>query len=162
MKPDKPHHSIESRNADGYSLVEMLIVVAIIGIVAALAVPRYVHMLHSAKITVAEGDIRQISSAIDVYRSTMGIYPDSLEEVGLGDKADPWGRSYQYRDLTADKQKAKGHARKDKNLVPINSDYDLYSVGEDGKSSPPLTANPSHDDIIRANNGGFIGLATDY
>jgi general secretion pathway protein G len=44
----------------------------------------------------------------------------------------------------------------------LNSDYDLYSMGEDGESVPPLTAKQSRDDIIRANNGGFIGLAADY
>ena len=49
-----------------------------------------------------------------------------------------------------------------KNVVPINSDFDLYSMGEDGKSKSPLTAKPSHDDIVRANDGAFIGLATDY
>ena len=52
--------------------------------------------------------------------------------------------------------------RKDQNLVPINSDYDLYSLGEDGDSKAPLTARASHDDIIRANNGNFIGLGEDY
>jgi general secretion pathway protein G len=46
--------------------------------------------------------------------------------------------------------------------VPINSDYDLYSVGKDGVSSGPLTAGPSRDDVIRANDGGFFGLARDY
>jgi general secretion pathway protein G len=46
--------------------------------------------------------------------------------------------------------------------VPINSDFDLYSVGRDGQSAPALTAKVSQDDIVRANNGGFVGLASDY
>jgi general secretion pathway protein G len=46
--------------------------------------------------------------------------------------------------------------------VPVNSTFDLYSLGPDGKSSPPFTAAPSQDDIVRANDGGFIGLASDY
>jgi len=46
--------------------------------------------------------------------------------------------------------------------VPINSDYDLYSKGPDGLSLKPLTAAPSRDDIVRANNGSFIGIAADY
>jgi general secretion pathway protein G len=46
--------------------------------------------------------------------------------------------------------------------VPINSDFDLYSVGRDGQSAPALTARVSHDDVVRANDGGFIGLAIDY
>ncbi len=52
--------------------------------------------------------------------------------------------------------------RKDKFLVPINTDFDLYSMGEDGKSVPPLTAKASRDDIIRANDGGYIGPASGY
>ncbi|MCP5251868.1 MAG: hypothetical protein H6939_09135 [Burkholderiales bacterium] len=46
--------------------------------------------------------------------------------------------------------------------MPINSDYDLYSMGKDGASVSPLTAKASRDDIIRANNGRFIGRAADY
>lgn len=55
-----------------------------------------------------------------------------------------------------------GQARKDQFLVPLNSDYDLYSKGPDGKSSPPLTAKESRDDIIRANDGAYFGLASEY
>jgi general secretion pathway protein G len=58
--------------------------------------------------------------------------------------------------------KTKGSIRKDKNLVPINSDFDLYSKGPDGKSTPPLTAKDSLDDIVRANDGGYFGVASKY
>ena len=51
---------------------------------------------------------------------------------------DPWGNPYGYLNL-GDKN-ANGHARKDHSLVPINTDFDLYSMGPDGRSSPPLTA----------------------
>jgi general secretion pathway protein G len=56
--------------------------------------------------------------------------------------------------------KGNGQARKDRFLVPLNDDYDLYSMGKDGTSSPPLTAKVSQDDIIRANNGSYVGLAS--
>jgi general secretion pathway protein G len=46
--------------------------------------------------------------------------------------------------------------------VPIKSDNDLWSSGKDGKSVSPLTAKDSRDDILRANNGRFIGLASDF
>ena len=55
-----------------------------------------------------------------------------------------------------------GQARKDRFLVPLNSDYDLYSAGKDGKSRPPLSAQMSQDDIVRANDGAYIGLASQY
>jgi general secretion pathway protein G len=49
--------------------------------------------------------------------------------------------------------------RKDKQLQPINTDYDLYSVGKDGDSVAPLTAKKSLDDIVRAGEGAYVGLA---
>jgi general secretion pathway protein G len=52
--------------------------------------------------------------------------------------------------------------RKDRFLVPINSDYDLYSMGPDGASAPPLTAKASHDDIIRASDGAYVGVAENF
>ncbi len=52
--------------------------------------------------------------------------------------------------------------RKDRFLVPINSDYDLYSKGKDGESKAPLSPKVSHDDIIRANDGAFVGLASEF
>jgi general secretion pathway protein G len=58
--------------------------------------------------------------------------------------------------------KGNGKARKDKFLVPINSDYDLYSDGQDGQSASPLTAKASQDDIVRAANGSYVGLASQF
>jgi general secretion pathway protein G len=52
-----------------------------------------------------------------------------------------------------------GQARKSRFLVPINSDFDLFSPGPDGDWVGPLTAQKSQDDIIRANNGDFVGPA---
>jgi len=104
----------------------------------------------------------------------------------MGDLLDPWGRRYQYLRLANPsdngngngngngKGKGKGKGkdpkepkeqakpRKDNFLVPINSDFDLYSMGPDGKSVAPLTAKHSRDDIIRANNGGYFGPASEY
>jgi general secretion pathway protein G len=52
--------------------------------------------------------------------------------------------------------------RKDRFLVPINTFFDLYSMGKDGQSVSPLTAQASRDDVIWANDGAFIGRASDY
>ncbi len=52
--------------------------------------------------------------------------------------------------------------RKDGNLVPINTHFDLYSRGKNGISKAPLQAAESLDDIIYANDGGYIGMARDY
>jgi len=58
--------------------------------------------------------------------------------------------------------KGNGQARKDRFLVPLNDDYDLYSMGQDGVSAPPITAKPSQDDILRASDGSYLGLASQF
>lgn len=89
-----------------------------------------------------------------------GRLPSSLADIGLGGLLDPWDNPYSY--LNVSNGANKGHARKDHNLVFINSDNDLYSMGKDGRSVSPLTAKHSRDDIVRASNGRFIGKATDF
>jgi len=97
-----------------------------------------------------------------------GKLPASLADVGWVQK-DPWGNEYRFLNFAlsdpkqADKNdgKPKG-ARRDKVLKPLNSTYDLYSVGEDGQTKPSLTQKESWDDIVRAADGVFIGLATDF
>ena len=74
---------------------------------------------------------------------------------------DPWGRPYAYLNIAA-AGGGVGGFRKDKNLNPLNTDFDLYSSGKDGASSGPLSAQDSRDDIVRANNGSFIGKGEDY
>ena len=44
----------------------------------------------------------------------------------------------------------------------INPDFDLYSTGRDGQTSPSLTAAPSRDDVVRGRSGSFVGLASSY
>jgi general secretion pathway protein G len=74
---------------------------------------------------------------------------------------DPWGNPYEYNKFPPGRRVPAG-ARRDRFLVPINTTYDLYSKGKDGDSAPPLTARRSQDDVVRANDGGFIGLAARY
>jgi general secretion pathway protein G len=52
--------------------------------------------------------------------------------------------------------------RRDRNMLPLNSDFDLFSIGPDRQSMPSITALVSLDDVIRADDGGFFGLAKDY
>ncbi|MBK7951599.1 MAG: prepilin-type N-terminal cleavage/methylation domain-containing protein [Deltaproteobacteria bacterium] len=55
-----------------------------------------------------------------------------------------------------------GEVRKDRFQVPINSDFDLYSSGPDGESRGPLSASVSRDDVIRANDGAYYGVAEEF
>ena len=105
-------------------------------------------------------DIKDIDVKLQHYRLDNYSYPATLGEIGMAARLDPWGHPYQYVNLGA--AKGKGSARKDKNLVPINSDFDLYSMGKDGASVGPLTAKQSRDDIVRAADGRFVGLASDF
>ncbi|MBC8086025.1 MAG: prepilin-type N-terminal cleavage/methylation domain-containing protein [Phycisphaerae bacterium] len=142
-----------------FTLVEVLAAMTIIGLLAGLAAPKLNEAVEQAKIARAIGDLR----AMAVELSTVGTLPATLAGIGRAGRMDPWGRPYVYYLFPPGKGKAppKG-ARKDRFLVPINSEYDLYSVGKDGGSAAPLTAKASHDDIIVANDGGFIGLAKKY
>ena len=90
------------------------------------------------------------------------MLPVSLNDINRGGILDPWGRTYEYLNFAAAGPSWKGKARKEFGVVPLNTDYDLYSLGKDGNSATPLTASMSRDDVIRANNGGYIGLASDY
>lgn len=147
----------------GLTLIELLSVLVILGTLIAMAMPKLRSTIDTAKVARAIGDIRTIGIEIDAIVAGGGVLPNSLADIGRGGMLDPWGRPYQYLKFDTGKGKGvPGAARKDRFLVPINSTYDLYSMGKDGKSSPPLTAAGSRDDIVRANDGGFIGPASRY
>lgn len=143
----------------GFTLFELMIAVAIIGVLAAIASSAYTGYIDSAKVASARKQIIVMSLAIDEYHDEYKHYPSSLTSVQLNNVVDPWGNPYHYLNIATANV---GQVRKDHNLVPLNTDYDLYSSGKDGKSKPPLTAPVSRDDVVRANNGGYVGLASNY
>jgi len=155
-----PENKQASRSADaGLTLLELMIAMAVVVILASIATATYANALEKARITRAIADIRVIEKALFAL-SMDGSLPESLDEIGWGDSLDPWGSPYQY--LNFESANGKGKLRKDRFLVPLNSDYDLYSKGRDGQSKPPLSAKASHDDIIRAGDGAFVGLASEF
>ena len=144
----------------GYTLAELLIAMATLGIIAAVAIPSYIDYRERAQIAVAIADIHTLGKDIASYEFSNAALPNSLADIGRASLPDPWGHSYQYLKIAGSKNI--GKARKDHFLVPLNSDYDLYSSGQDGDSTAPLSAPQSQDDIIRANDGGYVGLASNY
>ena len=120
----------------GFTLIEIMVVVVILGILAALVVPQVMNRPDQAKVTVAKGDIKAIGAALDMYKLDNYSYPstqqglDALVEKPSGNPQpknwnrdgylkrlpkDPWGNEYQY-------------------LSPgTQGQYDLYSYGADGK-----------------------------
>jgi general secretion pathway protein G len=156
--PDLPDaHPRRRGRRRGFTLIELVITMVILGILAAIAIPNYSRLRERAFVARAIGDIETMSQNINEYHLTNGSLPSSLSDVGSS-ILDPWGNPYQYAPIG----KGKGGFRKDRFLVPINTDYDLYSMGADGASVGPLTAAPSRDDIVRANDGGFVGLASEF
>lgn len=154
------HALLDPRRESGLTLVELMLVVAIIGVLVGIAIPKYNEYQERVKQTQAIQDIQVIQTLIKLYALDSGSYPASLAAVGNGGKLDPWGRPYVYQELAS--VKGHGKARKDRKLNPLNSDFDLYSLGKDGDSKQQLTNKESLDDIVRANDGAYVGLASDY
>ena len=146
----------------GLTLVELIIVLAIVATLAAIALPIYADVTERARIIKAIADIKTMDSEIALFEAQNGRLPTELAEIGRNTLKDSWGNPYQYLNFGAEGPRSKGLARKDRNLVPLNSTYDLYSSGKDGESRPPLTAKASQDDVVRANDGGYVGLASAY
>jgi general secretion pathway protein G len=146
----------------GFTLVELLVAMTLVAPLAAIAIPWYQSYRDQATINKTIADMRTIDMQIQLFRQANNSYPSVLTDVPQAAILDPWGHSFQYLQIEGGSVKGKGQYRKDKSLVPINSDYDLYSMSPDGKSSAPLTASASQDDIIRANNGAYFGLASNY
>jgi len=125
----------------GFTLIEVMVVVVILGILAAIVVPRIMGRPDEARIIKAQQDIRALEAALNLYRLDNYVYPSTdqgiealterpseqdapnWKEGGYLDRVptDPWQRPYQY-------------------LSPgTNGEVDIFSLGPDGQ--------PSDDDI---------------
>jgi len=150
------------RNTKGFTLIELMIVIVIIGILSSIAIPSYFSSKEKAKMAATISEIKILEKMIQTYNIDHDSYPETLEDLGMKAPQDPWGNPYQYLKIEGSEKKGVGNMRKDHNMVPVNSDFDLYSKGKDGKSQTPFTSKASRDDIVRANNGRYIGLVSDY
>ena len=128
LKPKlKPLHQRQS----GFTLIEIIVVVVIISMLAALVAPKFLGRVDDARVAAAKSDVQSISAALALYRLDNFNYPSTSQGLqalvanpgnaknwkGYLDKVpnDPWGNEYQY---LSPGQKA--------------SDYDLWSNGSDG------------------------------
>lgn len=156
----KSRRMLSKKLLGGFTLIELMVVIAILGTITGIAIPAYQSYIEKARAAKAIAEIAIMQGEIAGYELDEGEFPKTLNDIGRGTLKDPWENNYRY--LNFANIKGKGKMRKDRFMVPLNTDYDLYSMGKDGKSKPPLTAKASHDDIIRANDGRFIGLASEY
>ena len=155
MQVSTSEHGGRVQNNLGFTLVELTLVAAIIGVLVTFAIPSYNLVKNRAETARCIAEIRGLENTINAYAIDKGSLPDSLSEIGQGNLMDPWKRPYQYLNIA----KAPGDA-----LLPFigpayNSDFDLYSKGPDGttaQESDPATA-PTMDDIIRGGDGGYVG-----
>ena len=128
--------TLNERRQAGFTLIEIMVVVVILGILAALVVPQVMSRPEQAKVTVAKGDIKAVAAALDMYKLDNFAYPSTQQGLeALVTKPsgnpqpknwnrdgylkrlpkDPWGNEYQY-------------------LSPgTRGQFDLYSFGADGK-----------------------------
>ena len=117
----------------GFTLLELLVVVVIIGLLAGFVAPRYFGQVGKSEVNVAKAQIDALEKALDQYRLDIGRYPSA--ELGLkalverpaaepkwngpylrkGIPLDPWGKPYLYR------------------MPGEKADYDLVSYGKDGQ-----------------------------
>lgn len=136
-----------------------MLVVAVIGVLAAIALPMYAKYQERARSASAAQDLAALGAALSRIRVDNGSLPLALADIGEGGRHDPWGNAYQYVPHDSAPQ---SHWRKDKNIHPINTDFGLWSMGPNGQTSPQLVAAKSRDEIIRANDGRVVGLASDF
>ena len=162
-RTDSPPNTLRAQQRErGFTLLELIMSVTIVGLLTSVAVPSYARIVRAQRVAQVERDLRLIAMSIERYRTRTFEVPQDLGELGAPVPKDPWGRNYQFLNFKSPAPGAKGKIRKDHNLHPLNTEFDLYSLGEDGRSAAALTARASRDDVIWARDGAFVGLASDY
>jgi general secretion pathway protein G len=132
-------------------------VVTVMGALSVMAVARTKYTIEQARVAKATGDIRAISNDVMAYQAGGQTLPNSLTDIDRAGLLDPWGNPYVYVNL-----KTGGTPRTDIFGVPLNTEFDVYSLGPDGASALSLSSGAGQDDVVRAADGGFIGRGSRY
>ena len=147
----------------GFTLIELFIVIAIIGCLSAIALPNYIKYRYEALITVAITDVRMIEKQIALFAfDNNGQLPNNLSDLpNIGTVKDPWGNPYQYLRIDGGAINAQGNCRRNMSDNPVNTDYDLFSMGKDGEYKKSFKDKTSRDDVVRAYEGRYVGLVSE-
>ncbi|MGB3399866.1 MAG: prepilin-type N-terminal cleavage/methylation domain-containing protein [Candidatus Deferrimicrobiaceae bacterium] len=159
----------------GFTIVEIVISLFIIGILAAIAIPAYTKFIDRSLVKLTIKNIRILEQAIKAYEFENMRLPNNLNELGpvemLGANGnsvtqsppflDPYGNAYRYLNF-ANEPPGWPNCRRDGVDKPLSLDYDLYSIGADGVTQKKLDHARSRDDIVRARSGKFVDLASKY
>lgn len=146
----------------GFTLLELMFTVAVVTILATIAIGQFSGFVERSRVEKAKADIAMMSVEVQRFQNRDrpgGPLPASLADIGRAGFQDPWGRPYHYVNLTTTN---KGAARKDRRLNPLNSDFDLFSAGKNGVYKSQISQKDSLDDVIRARDGAYVGLAGDF
>ena len=128
------NEAVAARQAErGFTLVELLVVLVILGLLAAFATPRVIKYLGGAKVDAAAAQLQNIAGTLDLYRLEVGHYPSAeqgLEAlVAQPPGVDSWNGPYiKKRDMLIDPWGGPYHYR----FPGEHGDFDLYSLGADG------------------------------
>lgn len=145
----------------GFTLVELIMVIAIIGVLALMAIPSYSRLSNVAKNARCKSEIRTVEKSIIAYNLDNAKYPDGpLDATVTTTLNDPWGRPYQYYNIQ--KNGTGGAYVEWDGSTTINHDFDLYSMGVNGLGTHDLNDPNCNDDIIRAADGLIVEEAKDY
>lgn len=127
------HHRPTRHQQSGFTLLELLVVLVVLGLLAGIVAPKYFAQLGRSEAKVAKAQIEGLGKALDLYRLELGHYPNAEQGLAALNIApsdeprwtgpylqkkipqDPWGRNYIYR------------------FPGENGDYDLLSMGKDGQ-----------------------------
>ena len=152
------------RQTVAFTIMEMLLVMALLMTLSAIAMPLYANYIDEARVTRVLLEISTIETFLERYERNNGDLPSSLDALEDEVTNDPCGSPYRYLKIRGEGNNGKPPqgARKDKFLHPLNTDYDLCSMGPDHDTKAALTASASRDDILRADNGNYIGMASGY
>jgi general secretion pathway protein G len=143
----------------GFTLTGLLIALSISIVIGVLSIPTYQAFVEEGNVARAIAELGRISLEVEKYRlRNGGEIPADFSVIGLNQPTDPWGHPFEYRPLAG---LGASSAIKAADRIPLNSDYDLFSVGPDGDSGGDLFAPESRDNIVRALDGGFFGIVTD-